>query len=309
MNNEHIEFSGPVPAKQLTNRKNRFDNEACSVEYIITNQEIVDNLLAGNEKNRRLTESHMKKLTMDFRNGRYVFTGQPIIRDDKGYLRDGQHRLIAIRNAGYPAVPILVVTLHGDQSFIEQAYDRMDINKTRTYAQRLQHKGIEFANKVASIRKKITYLKTGFSSFVVVSDAVYDEIGQMYLYEIEKVAPYVSDGFTCDMAAAVCLIGKATGCIDECVEVVRKAKEGEMLKAGTPEHTLMKIFNKTLRSETKKQHQNAFQFAVVANCLIAALQGRKYPAVDSNAAKACKWIIDTAAENEMPLLPRSMKNI
>lgn len=309
MNKSEVMQFGPVVAKQLTGRKNRFDNDDCSVEFVVTTKEVVDNLLAGNEKNRKPTDSHISKLTQDFRNGRYVFNGQPIIRDDRGYLRDGQHRLIAMRNAGYPEVPILVVTLHGDESHVEKAYDRMDSNKTRTYAQRLQHKGIDHHNKVASLRKKITYIKTNFNSFPVVSDSVYDDIGRMYIYEIEKIAPYINNGFTADMGAAVCLIGRATGCIDECVTVVKKAKEGEMLKIGTPEHTLMKIINKTLRTETRKQGRNSFQFAVVANCLIASLQGKKYAAADSNSAKACKWITDMAAENKMPLLPRSMNNI
>ena len=305
--NETNEMTSPHPAKYLTSRRNRFDNEACTVEYVMTNKEIVDMLLAGNEKNRKPTDSHIKRLTMDFKNGRYVFTGQPIIRDDKGYLRDGQHRLLALKAAGYPSIPLLIVTFHGDQSHVELAYDRMDINKTRTYAQRLKHKEIDFANRVAALRKKITYIKTNFNSFPVVSDAVYDEIGQMYLYEIEKVAPLVSNGFTADMGAAVCLIAKATGCLEDCVNVVRRAKLGDSLHIGNPDHTLMKIINKTLRTSIRKQYGNAFQFAVVANCLIAALQGKKYAAADGNPAKACKWIMEMALENEVPLLPRSMK--
>lgn len=307
--NEWNSSIGPEPAKQLANRKNRFDNEACTVEYVTTTKELVDTLLSGNEKNRKPTESHIKKLTMDFKNNRYVFTGQPIIRDDKGYLRDGQHRLMAIQNAGYPPVPLLIVTLHGDQSHIELAYDRMDINKTRTYAQRLKHKEIEFSAAVASLRKKIVYLTTNFNSFPVVSEAIYDEIGQMYTYEIEKIAPLCNDGFTTDMGAAACLIAKATGCLDDCVKIVEKAKLGIHIDPGTPEHTLMKIVNKKLRTGAKKQAKNAFNFAVVANCLIAALQGNKYPVADSNSAKACKWIMDMAMENEVPLLPRSVKDI
>ena len=299
----------PMPAAQVANRKNRFENESCIVEYVTTTPELVSRLLDGNLKNRRVTASHMKKLTMDFKNGKYVFNGQPIIRDSKGYLRDGQHRLLAIKEAGYPSVPILLVTLKGDSSSIELAYDRMDLNKTRTYAQRLEHKGTDHAKVVAALRKKITYIKTNFNSFPVVPDSVYDEIGQMYAFEIEAIAPLVSNGFTADMGAAACLIGKATGCLKECVAMIKKAKEGEMLKISTPEHTLMKIINKTLRTDARKQGRNAFNFAVVANGLIAGLQGNKYVSADSNSIKACKWILEKAMENEVLLLPQSMKNI
>lgn len=298
----------PEQAKQYANRHNRFENEACSVEYITTTPAIVERLLDGNIRNRRLNAGHMKKLSMDIKNGRYVFNGQPIIRDSDGYLRDGQHRLMAIKEAGYPAIPILLVTLKGDQSHIEMAYDRMDINKSRTYAQRLEHKGMDYARTIASLRKKISYIKTYFNSFPVVPDSVYDEIGQMYAYEIEAVAPLVNCGFTADMGAAVCLIAKATGLLEDCVAMVKKAKVGEMLKISTPEHTLMKIINKTLRTDARKQGRNAFNFAVVANGLIAGLQGNKYVSADSNSQKACRWILEKAIENEIKLLPKSMKD-
>lgn len=298
----------PEAARQYANRHNRFENDVCSVEYIVTTPEIVEKLLDGNLRNRRLNAGHMKKLSIDIKNGRYVFNGQPIIRDANGYLRDGQHRLIAIKEAGYPQIPILLVTLKGDQSHIEQAYDRMDINKSRTYSQRLEHKGLDHAKIVASLRKKITYIKTNFNSFPVVPDSVYDEIGQMYTYEIEAVAPLVNNGFTADMGAAVCLIAKATGLLNDCIAMVKKAKAGEMLKISTPEHTLMKIINKTLRTDARKQGRNAFNFAVVANGLIAGLQGKNYVSADSNSLKACKWILEKAIENEVKILPRSMKD-
>lgn len=297
----------PKAARQFANRHNRFENDVCSVEYIVTTPAIVDRLLDGNLRNRHLNAGHMKKLSIDIKNGRYVFNGQPVIRDQDGYLRDGQHRLIAIKEAGYPAIPLLLVTLKGDQSHIEQAYDRMDINKSRTYSQRLEHKGMPHAKTIASLRKKITYLKTSFNSFPVVPDSVYDEVGQMYAYEIDAVAPFVNNGFTADMGAALCLVAKATGCLNDCIEIVKKAKVGEMLKISTPEHTLMKIINKTLRTNNKKQGRNSFNFAVVANCLIAGLQGKHYVSADHDTHKACKWICEKALENEVPLLPKSMK--
>lgn len=301
----------PSVARQFANRHNRFENDMCSVEYVVSNKAIVDILLDGNIRNRRLNEGHMKKLSIDIKNGRYVFTGQPVIRDQNGYLRDGQHRLIAIKEAGYPPLPLLIVTLKGDSSSFEKAYDRMDINKTRTYSQRLEHKGLDHARVIASLRKKITYLKTSFNSFPVVPDSVYDEVGQMYSYEIEAVAPLVCNGFTADMGAAVCLVAKATGLLNDCVEIIKKAKAGEMLKISTAAHTLMKVINKTIRlsaHEIKKQGRNSYNFAVVANGLIAGLDGKNYVSPDSNSVKACKWILEKALENEVPLLPKSMKD-
>ena len=308
---KNLDSYTPNPAENFSNRNQRFENEYCTVEYIVTTQKIVDRLLDGNLKNRKINDNHMKKLSMDIRNGRWVFNGQPVIRDKDGYLRDGQHRLLAIKNAGYPQVPILLVTLKGDKDRIELAYDRMDMNKTRTYGQRLAHKGIEYFNTVASIRRKITYIKTAFCSFPVVSDSVYDEIGKIYRDEIEKIAPLVGKGFTADMAAAVCLIGRATGCLDECVQIIRRAKNMEGLQRGTTEFTLMKVFNKTIdrKPGRKSQGRNAFAFAAVANGLIASLNNKKYPVVDTDAHKAAKWIIDMAKENQVFLLPGLMRDV
>ena len=299
----------PMIARYFANRHNRFENDICSVEYIITTPAIVDRLLDGNLKNRKLNAGHMKKLSLDIQNGRYVFTGQPIIRDADGYLRDGQHRLIAIKEAGYPELPLLLVTLKGGQDKIEQAYDRMDVNKTRTYAQRLEHKGIDLAKKVAALRKKITYIRTNFQTFPVVPDSVYDEIGQLYAYEIEAVAPLVNCGFTADMGAAVCLVAKATGLLADCVDMVKKAKTGEMLRISTPEHTIMKIINKVIAMPKKRIGENKYNFATIANGLIAGLQGKTYVSPDPNSHKACKWILEKAMENEVRILPKSMKDI
>ena len=91
MTNKEQDYK-PHVAEQFANRKNRFENDACSVEYVVTTPSIVDSLLDGNFRNRKLNSGHMKKLSIDIKNGRYVFNGQPVIRDQDGYLRDGQHR-------------------------------------------------------------------------------------------------------------------------------------------------------------------------------------------------------------------------
>ena len=85
-----------------------------------------------------------------------------------------------------------------------------------------------------------------------------------------------------------------------------------MLKISTPEHTLMKIINKTIRlrpSEVKKVGHNSYNFATVANALIAGLQGKAYVHPDHDSNKACRWILDKALENEVAILPKSMRDV
>jgi hypothetical protein len=39
------------------------------------------------------------------------------------------------------------------------------------------------------------------------------------------------------------------------------------------------------------------------------LQGKSYVSPDSNSIKACKWILEKALENEVIILPKSMKEV
>lgn len=71
---------------------------------------LVDWLLTLNTNNRNVKKSHVEWLTKAIENGEFIFTGQGISVSKDGKLIDGQHRLIALREAGYPHVDLMVVT-------------------------------------------------------------------------------------------------------------------------------------------------------------------------------------------------------
>lgn len=72
-------------------------------------KELVDALLAMNTKNRNLKDSIVEQYTRDIIAGRWRITNQGIGVSKDGILIDGQHRLAAIRDAGYPPIEVLVV--------------------------------------------------------------------------------------------------------------------------------------------------------------------------------------------------------
>lgn len=291
-------------ARFFASRRNRLMAKLCNVEIVQADKLVVDTLLQGNVGNRKVTRSHYQKLALDFKNGNYRFTGQPIIRNSKGILLDGQHRLLALREAGYPPVTFLLVTLNADDT--EAAYAKMDLSKSRGFKTLLEHYGRENAVKVASICKKLTYIATGYTTFPCLPDSYLEDVLKLYRVEIDAIAPLMKiHGFLGDMAAAACAVAKVTGCLDEIVGLILKASSGDMLQIGTPAHTLFKIIN-CHQFDYRGTTRNAFHFAIVANALIAHLNNEKYPTVNKNYKRALKWINDMARDNQVFILPKKI---
>lgn len=75
-----------------------------------TTKQLVDELLATNTNNRNIKKSHKQWLEGAIERKEFILTSQGIGVSSEGVLVDGQHRLSAIREAGYPSVELLVVT-------------------------------------------------------------------------------------------------------------------------------------------------------------------------------------------------------
>ncbi len=71
---------------------------------------LVDALLAMNTSNRKHRLTASTRLAGDIRNGAWLLTASGIGVDRDGVLSDGQHRLYAIKAAGYPPVQFLLMT-------------------------------------------------------------------------------------------------------------------------------------------------------------------------------------------------------
>ena len=78
--------------------------------FLKASKPLVDELLSLNTNNRNLRKRHINWLVDTIKNDEYMVTGQPIIVTSDNVLIDGQHRLVAIQKADYPAVDIMIVT-------------------------------------------------------------------------------------------------------------------------------------------------------------------------------------------------------
>jgi hypothetical protein len=75
----------------------------------VATKKLVDGLLAANEGNRNIRPAVVARYEHDIATGNWHLTGQGISVGEDGMLIDGQHRLQAMRNCGYPPLQILVV--------------------------------------------------------------------------------------------------------------------------------------------------------------------------------------------------------
>lgn len=292
-------------AENGKNGADRLTSGLCDCEIVTITRKLVDSLLECNENNRKLNKSNLARITDDVRRGEYVFNGQPIIRDDHGRLLDGQHRLKAFQACGYPPVKVLLVTIHGDGRATTDAYLHMDSGVSRQFRVFLQHQGIQDAIKIQALCKKLSYMENDFGSLAGRTDTYMRKVYMMYRREIEVFAPMLRKikGFNANMGAAACAIAKVTGCANEIADLVRRAALGDMLKIGTPAHTLAKIINQGRTIDCRGTGFDQFSFAVVAHAIIAELNMEPYPVMNKNIKKACEWIREMARSNGVPILP------
>jgi hypothetical protein len=73
-------------------------------------KQLVDSLLEMNTNNRPLRKSVVDCYKQDIADGRWYITNQGIGVSADGVLIDGQHRLEALKQMGYPPVPLLIVS-------------------------------------------------------------------------------------------------------------------------------------------------------------------------------------------------------
>jgi hypothetical protein len=79
-------------------------------QFVVMTKPLVDSLLKLNTKNRALRSTVVGHYQRAMENGYWVLTNQGIGVCSDGTLIDGQNRLHALVAAGYPEVPMLLVT-------------------------------------------------------------------------------------------------------------------------------------------------------------------------------------------------------
>ena len=140
MNNGNTMTAGP-----LTFEKELLPNGSDMGVVMFDKERAVECLARNFDENRNMRKIHAKRLADDMKNGRWHFTGAPIVFDAYGRLVDGQHRLNALIQAEVELPFIVVVNVQ------DRALHVMDAGAKRRNADVLTIEGYNNANNRASL--------------------------------------------------------------------------------------------------------------------------------------------------------------
>jgi hypothetical protein len=157
--------------------------------------------LEENTCNRKLRPQYVKKLAAEILAGKWIITGDAI-RFSENRLIDGQHRLHAIVEAGVDVETVVMFDLP------DEAFDRIDQNKTRTAADILLSHGVQNPTACNSIYKMAqAYDKGGASLHLQTYDkpSVADVLHA--LTELHKEAASIGHRFAVTGALPASVLG------------------------------------------------------------------------------------------------------
>jgi hypothetical protein len=81
-----------------------------SCQFLTMTKERVDSMIESNTSNRNLRTRVVEAYARDMISGNWETTHQGIAISSCGKVIDGQHRIHALKKAGYPAIKMLIVT-------------------------------------------------------------------------------------------------------------------------------------------------------------------------------------------------------
>lgn len=106
-------------------------------------------------RNRIVTVDTVTKYARDMREGNWLWTGAPIQIDHDGYVRDGQHRLLAIVESGVTLDMIVVNDIDPKAQLV------MDIGRPRGTGTQMQLLGVKSAHHITAIANLVLRWRSG----------------------------------------------------------------------------------------------------------------------------------------------------
>lgn len=125
--------------------------------------------LDRNIANRDVRPARVKEYATAMREGRWLYTADPIRFDSAGRLIDGQHRLMALAKAGLP------LEMHVVRGLSPEAQDAVDTGAARTATDALKVRGFKHGAQLAATVPIVNWLLKGggFAASYSRDDVVY----------------------------------------------------------------------------------------------------------------------------------------
>lgn len=202
-------------------------------------KQLIDWLLSMNTDNRPCRASVVDVYVDEIKAGRWHLTNQGIGVSEDGLLVDGQHRLLAIKKAGYPPLPILVVTGLSRES--RMAVDQHAKRNARDLLQfAFNAKVSRAAPAIARLIDKQTNSNWGSGGTPI---GKIMEVISEYREEIEAIAeaPSLASFFSAPVLAGAVLSARERGRHGEIIAFLTRVMRGEMLIKNQPEYHLRNL--------------------------------------------------------------------
>lgn len=81
-----------------------------TTKIVVATKPLIDKLLSMNTRNRSVNKAAINRIVDDINKDRFMLTASGVGVSNTGILLDGQHRLMAIAQAGYPKVSFVLTT-------------------------------------------------------------------------------------------------------------------------------------------------------------------------------------------------------
>lgn len=228
--------------------------------------------LTKNASNRGLSLVRVSSYARDMKDGHWFLNPQPIIKNAKGDLLDGQHRLNAIIEAD-TAVKMVLAT--GCDHEIRKYIDR---GRHRTLPDRLKMEGMEGRVVLkASIARNLVKLDRG-STRDLVTDSEATQATQKYLKQFTWM-----EGATLlqgmHRASYVAVILWALPLSPRVAQFHEEVQSGVGLKEKSPAIAMRRFLNTSAAKGYACQQETILK---TCNCVLAAIKGRSMSALYSS---------------------------
>ena len=242
---------------------------ACS--YVVMTKERVDSLIACNTENRNLRSKVVDSYARDMTAGNWQTTHQGIAVSKCGRVIDGQHRLYALKKAGYPPIKMLLVSglafevqKHVDQQAKRSVRDALKITFDAN-----------FAYFAPSIVRALIYAENGGAHATPTISEIAEKIEE-YMDEIESITSFVKSSkffIASQLAGFVRVMKDCPDRKEDILEFMAKVNDGAMLSKQEPAFHLRSF---TINSASRKGGGSARKefYNKTVKATIAHLEGK-----------------------------------
>jgi hypothetical protein len=238
-------------------------------QIVTATKPLVDSLLAMNTENRPIRKAVVDRYKRDILAGKWFLTNQGIGISQDGVMIDGQHRLAAIRECGYPQIPILIVS-----GLDREARKAVDQHAKRSARDLLAFSFNARVSRAAPAIAAVLFRNSTNWRMSPTNQEIYDIITDNR-EEMESVIDGAMNKnfFAAPFSAAFVISCKDHG-VDRTLLFMRSVEVGEMLTKEMPEFHL-RNFIITNRKTTGGGSMQRERFEKCMKAIAAHMEGRK----------------------------------